>query len=94
MCTGLDTPGHIHSLAAAELGLSSWLSVFLGACFIALSVIALPEAVEERLEEYGALIFGAAVLVLGLYIGISLTQPNWLLSYRSTTATCSLPPRL
>src|SRR5581483_1205134 len=75
---GLDTPGHIHSFASTELKVSSWLSIFLAACFIALSVIDLPDAVDEFVEHNGSFIFGGIALALGLFVGLSLTTPDWM----------------
>jgi HD-GYP domain-containing protein (c-di-GMP phosphodiesterase class II) len=75
---GLGTPGHIHAETPAELRVSSWLSVFLGAFFIALSATPLPPRAEEALRRYGPVLIAAVTLALGVYIGLSLATPNWL----------------
>ncbi|HLF70794.1 MAG TPA: HD-GYP domain-containing protein [Dehalococcoidia bacterium] len=75
---GLGTPGHIHDKAYAELGVSSWLSVLAGAAFVALSVIDLPESVDNWLKRYGTLVFGIVTMLAGLYIGLSFVAEGWL----------------
>jgi HD-GYP domain-containing protein (c-di-GMP phosphodiesterase class II) len=75
---GLGTPGHIHDEAYAELAVSSWLSVLAGGFFIALSVIDLPEPVEEWLKRNGAAVFSAVALAAGLYIGLSFVAEGWM----------------
>src|SRR5664279_2551018 len=56
---GLATPGHIYDADEiyAELGISAWLSIFVGAAFIGLSALKLPEAAEAWLKSNGVLIF-------------------------------------
>src|SRR6185503_11072446 len=68
---GLDTPGHIHDELNPELAISSWLSIFLAAIFISLSVIDLPQSAEDWLKRNGTLVFGGVMLLLGGYIGMS-----------------------
>jgi HD-GYP domain-containing protein (c-di-GMP phosphodiesterase class II) len=75
---GLATPGHIHAVAYAEIGVSSWLSVFLGATFVALSVAKLPKAVYETVKRYSWPIFGVMAFLLGLYMGLAFATPDWL----------------
>lgn len=75
---GLATPGHIHATLHAELRVSTWLSVFAGALFVACSAVTLPEHAEEWLKKYGRLIFASAALCLGMYIGLSIATPDWL----------------
>jgi HD-GYP domain-containing protein (c-di-GMP phosphodiesterase class II) len=75
---GLGTPGHIHDKVYPELKISSWLSVFLGAVFVALSVVSMPERVEDWLKRYGGALLSLAVLVLGTYIGLSIVANGWM----------------
>jgi HD-GYP domain-containing protein (c-di-GMP phosphodiesterase class II) len=75
---GLATPGHIHESGSAELRLSTWLSVFAGASFVTASVVHLPHAFEEWLHERGAILLGGVTVLLGVYIGLSMSSPNWL----------------
>jgi HD-GYP domain-containing protein (c-di-GMP phosphodiesterase class II) len=75
---GLGTPGHFHSEAHAELRVSSWLSVTVGALFIYLSVAHLPERAEAFVGRYGTYILGATAGLMGLYIGMSFAAPDWL----------------
>jgi HD-GYP domain-containing protein (c-di-GMP phosphodiesterase class II) len=75
---GLGTPGHFHSEAYAELGISSWLSVIAGAGFIFLSVAPLPEKAEAFVARNGSYILGGTAAVMGLYIGLSFAAENWL----------------
>src|SRR5690348_5417675 len=56
---GLDTPGHVHTELAPELAISSWLSIFAAAVFIAISVIDLPESAEKWLKNNGTQMLGA-----------------------------------
>jgi len=74
---GLGTPGHFHHEAYSELGVSSWLSVVAGACFIFLSVVALPQRADDFVKRNGAYILGATALVMGLYIGLSFAAAGW-----------------
>ncbi len=75
---GLGTPGHFHDEAYAELRVSSWLSVTVGAFFIFLSVAPLPEKAEAFVARYGSYILGATAGLMGLYIGMSFASPDWL----------------
>ena len=75
---GLATPGHIHDRAYAEIGVSSWLSVFAGATFVALSVATLPKAVDDAVKRHSLPIFGATAAALGTYIGLGIATPDWL----------------
>jgi HD-GYP domain-containing protein (c-di-GMP phosphodiesterase class II) len=75
---GLDTPGHIHDELNPELAVSSWLSIFLAAVFISISVIDLPESAEQWLKKNGTVLFGGVTLLLGIYIGLSQVMPGWL----------------
>lgn len=75
---GLATPGHIHSVAYAEIGVSSWLSVFLGASFVALSAASLPKLIDDAVKRYSLPIFGFMALALGTYIGLAFATPDWL----------------
>jgi HD-GYP domain-containing protein (c-di-GMP phosphodiesterase class II) len=75
---GLATPGHIHERAYAEIGVSSWLSVFAGALFVALSVASLPKAVDDAMKRYSLPVFGATAAALGLYLGLGIISPDWL----------------
>ena len=75
---GLGTPGHIHADVHAELLVSSWLSVFVGALFIAASVVSLPPAAENWLKRFGQALFFGVALTLGVYIGLSFAAPDWL----------------
>jgi HD-GYP domain-containing protein (c-di-GMP phosphodiesterase class II) len=84
---GLGTPGHIHAEPHAELRVSSWLSVTVGALFIFLSVAKMPEALESFVSRYGTYILCGTTAVMGLYIGMSFASPDWLsfLPYESRT---------
>jgi HD-GYP domain-containing protein (c-di-GMP phosphodiesterase class II) len=75
---GLMTPGHIHSVAYAEIGVSSWLSVLMGAIFVALSVATLPPMVEDLVKRYSLPLFGIMAMALGTYIGLAIATPDWL----------------
>ena len=75
---GLGTPGHIHDKSYATVPVSSWFSVTMGAIFITASVMNLPDRVEVWLQRYGGLVFGLVTLALGLYIGLSLVEDEWL----------------
>jgi HD-GYP domain-containing protein (c-di-GMP phosphodiesterase class II) len=75
---GLATPGHIHAVAYAEIGVSSWLSVFLGATFVALSVATLPKPVDEAVKRYSWALFGVTAFLLGIYMGLAFATPDWL----------------
>jgi HD-GYP domain-containing protein (c-di-GMP phosphodiesterase class II) len=75
---GLGTPGQIHSEPHAALRVSSWLSVTVGAFFIVLSVVRLPERIEALVERNGTYILGATTAAMGAYIGMSFTSPDWL----------------
>jgi len=75
---GLGTPGHFHSEAYAELSVSSWLSVIVGAFFIFLSVAHLPEKVDAFVHRHGAYILGGTAALMGVYIGLSFATENWL----------------
>ena len=96
---GLGTPGHIHSQPYAELAVSSWLSVFVGAVFIAVSVVSMPVAAEKWFKQVGKMLFAAVATALGVYIGLSMVTPDWLawipaeerwLQLAMTAATLSL----
>ena len=82
---GLGTPGHFHTQAHAELRVSSWLSVTIGAFFIFLSVAPVPEKAEAVVARYGAYILGGTAALMGTYIGMSFASPDWLafLPYQS-----------
>ena len=75
---GLATPGHIHDRAYAEIGVSSWLSVFLGATFVALSVATLPRRIDDAVKRYSWPLFGLIALLLGTYMGLAFATPDWL----------------
>jgi HD-GYP domain-containing protein (c-di-GMP phosphodiesterase class II) len=75
---GLATPGHIHDRAYAEIGVSSWLSVFLGAAFVALSVATLPKAVDDGIKRFALPLFGTTAAALGVYLGLGIAAPDWL----------------
>ena len=75
---GLATPGHIHDVAYAEIGVSSWLSVLLGATFVALSVASLPRVIDEAVKRYSWPIFGVMAIALGTYMGLAFATPDWL----------------
>jgi len=75
---GLGTPGHIHDEPYAELRVSSWLSVTVGALFIYLSVAPLPEKAEAFVSRNGTYILGGVAGLMGAYIGMSLASPDWL----------------
>ena len=75
---GLATPGHIHDRAYAEIGVSSWLSVLLGATFVALSVATLPKAIDDAVKRYSWPLFGVTALALGTYMGLAFATPDWL----------------
>jgi HD-GYP domain-containing protein (c-di-GMP phosphodiesterase class II) len=96
---GLATPGHIHDRFYSELAISSWFSIFAGAVFIALSVVALPASVEEWLKRYSGIVLGAVAVGVGLFIGFSMATPHWLdnipydnraLQYGATVLTMAL----
>lgn len=75
---GMGTPGHIHAQPHAELRVSSWLSVFVGAFFVACSAVTLPEKAEHWFERYGSAVFAVIALGLGAYIGFSMATPGWM----------------
>jgi HD-GYP domain-containing protein (c-di-GMP phosphodiesterase class II) len=75
---GLLTPGHIHAEFYPELAISSWLSLLAGAFFVACSAASLPEGAEAWLRRHGAMVFAAVFLGVGVYIGISMSDPGWL----------------
>ncbi|MPZ48289.1 MAG: HD domain-containing protein [Dehalococcoidia bacterium] len=75
---GLGTPGHIHEVATAPMRASSWVSVFAGALFCALSVVTLPSGAEDWLKRYGGIVFSFAALALGVYVGLSTAMDEWL----------------
>ena len=75
---GLGTPGHIHDAPYAELSVSSWLSVTVGAFFIFLSVVRLPEKAESFVARNGTFILGGTTALMGIYIGMSFASPGWL----------------
>ena len=75
---GLGTPGHIHAAPYAELSVSSWLSVTVGAFFIFLSVVRLPEKAESFVAGNGTFILGGTTALMGIYIGMSFASPDWL----------------
>lgn len=75
---GLGTPGHIHEVAHAEIGVSSWLSVFMGALFVALSVATLPRALDEAIKLFSWPVFGCMAMALGAYMGLAFVTPDWL----------------
>ena len=75
---GFGTPGHFHSEAYAELSISSWLSVIVGAFFICLSVVPLPEKAEAFVTRRGGYILGGTALLMGVYIGLSFAAENWM----------------
>jgi HD-GYP domain-containing protein (c-di-GMP phosphodiesterase class II) len=75
---GLATPGNIHAQAHNVMGFSSWLSLFTGALFVTLSVLALPPPVEDWLKRNAIWVFSSLALALGLYIGLFWKIPEWL----------------
>lgn len=77
---GLMTPGFVHHEPYPALGVSTWLSILVGAGFIALSAIDLPDWVDAFVRRRGtalAVITGAA---LGTYLFSSLyvMESEWL----------------
>lgn len=75
---GLATPGHILEHGYAIVPVSSWLSVTTAAVFVTLSVVNLPEAAHDWLKRRGSLILAVVTLLLGAYVGVSLTRDEWL----------------
>jgi HD-GYP domain-containing protein (c-di-GMP phosphodiesterase class II) len=75
---GFGTPGHFHSEAYAELSISSWLSVIVGAFFISLSVVHLPDKADAFVTRHGGYILGGTALLMGIYIGLSFAAENWM----------------
>ena len=75
---GLGTPGHIHSEVHAESQVSAWLSVFVGALFIAASVATMRSKAEDWLKRNGKFLFVGVASALGVYILLFIATLDWL----------------
>jgi HD-GYP domain-containing protein (c-di-GMP phosphodiesterase class II) len=75
---GLATPGYIVDEYYVVVSASAWLSSFAGCALVALSVAGLPHRLEHMIERNGPAIVTGAVVVAGLYIGVSLLFDAWL----------------
>jgi HD-GYP domain-containing protein (c-di-GMP phosphodiesterase class II) len=77
---GLMTPGFIHHEPYPALGVSTWLSVLVGAALVALSAIDLPRSVDNFVQRRGFAIAGVTALALAMYLLCSLwvKESEWL----------------
>ncbi|MEX2245315.1 MAG: HD-GYP domain-containing protein [Dehalococcoidia bacterium] len=75
---GLATPGFILHSFHSSVSVSSWVSISLGAFFVALSAMEMPERVDHALERAGGAIFAWVAICLTAYVALSLTAEGWL----------------
>jgi HD-GYP domain-containing protein (c-di-GMP phosphodiesterase class II) len=75
---GLMTPGFLTHELYATVPVSAWVSVFVGACFVALSAAELPHHVERFVERAGGAIFAWTFVLTTAYIVVSLSADEWL----------------
>jgi putative nucleotidyltransferase with HDIG domain len=75
---GLSTPGHIQHEAYSVISISAWLSVLVGAFFVACSCLALPEHADDWLRKNGIVVFGSVAVLMGIYVGTGIASPEWL----------------
>jgi HD-GYP domain-containing protein (c-di-GMP phosphodiesterase class II) len=75
---GLLTPGVLEDDLYASVPVSAWLSVIVGAIFVALSAVELPAAVAGFVRRAGGAIFAWVVVAVGAYILLSMTIDTWL----------------
>ncbi len=75
---GLMTPGHIRHHAYAELGMSTWLSIFSGAVFVSLSAIAPARWLDRLAARFGWTIVVVVCIGLISFAVACLTQGSWL----------------
>lgn len=75
---GLMTPGFIADGFYASVPVSAWISVFVGAVFVALSALQLPGPVERFAQRAGSAIFAWTVIAAGTYVLLSVEVEHWL----------------
>jgi HD-GYP domain-containing protein (c-di-GMP phosphodiesterase class II) len=75
---GLMTPGHIAERFHTSLAVSVWVSVMAGGVFVALSVLALPAAVERIVNRLGIVVFAWVAVAIGAYMAMSFAYRDWL----------------
>ena len=75
---GLMTPGFIADGFYASVPVSAWISVFVGAVFVALSAVRLPRPVERFAARAGGAIFAWTVIAAATYVVLSVQIEHWL----------------
>jgi len=75
---GLMTPGVIQHEFYQSLPVSAWLSIAVGAAFVALSAVELPERARRALDRGGSALFAWTAVALATYIVLSFTAEGWL----------------
>jgi hypothetical protein len=75
---GLMTPGFMADELYASVPVSAWISVMLGAVFVALSALELPKFVQAFVHRAGTAMFAWTTVAVGLYILLSIEVEDWL----------------
>ena len=75
---GLMTPGVIKHEFHAPVAVSAWISIIVGAFFIALSAVDLPDAFDRLASRFGVVIFAWTGIVVGAFILMSWYVEDWL----------------
>lgn len=75
---GLMTPGFIADGFYSSVPVSAWISVFVGAVFVALSATRLPHPVAHFVERAGGVIFAWTLIATAAYVVISIEAEHWL----------------
>ena len=75
---GLMTPGFIADGFYSSVPVSAWISVFVGAVFVALSATQLPHPVAHFVERAGGVIFAWTLIATAAYVVISIEAEHWL----------------
>lgn len=75
---GLMTPGYMADELYTSVGVSAWLSIIVGATFVALSAIELPDPLDRFVSRAGGAIFAWTALALVSYVIVSMEVEHWL----------------
>ena len=75
---GLMTPGYIAGRYYSSVGTSAWISISVGAIFVALSAVELPAPIGHAVRRAGGVVFAWTTLLVGAYIAMSFSHATWL----------------
>ena len=75
---GIMTPGYIADELYLTVPVSGWISIAVGAMFVALSAVEMPRPIEAFVRRSGGTIFAWTVVALATYIFLSIEVDNWL----------------